>query len=666
MKKFFTFGIFLSLLLGIGNNVEAATFTSRLSGITNVPTATNHGSGLFRIGLWTARATWYDMTGVTDSTALTLPTYNDDVTISAGDSINLTAGSYCKNLTVSGTVCMLNGSMTVNGDLTVNSTGIFSMKSNAYCTNIYNYGKVWTYSTNGTGSPKSLYIGYTYTGTSTAGTGDYTILNDGIFGWYRTPSLTSNVMGSGFYVIYSNLCKSLTIQHSDGVTSGYAFTVASLYPDTKTPVNQDLTLNIKESIALIKTSSQPTFTLTNGDVFSGYNRTCTIFPNDTVFVAGGFHVKGGSSQPGANVGNMTYNVYGCLDVATLHPGSTYNEFNLGATSFASSTSSLTFNLGDGTLANAGTLVLGRTVKLVRTTSNQPITFNPTAYSTVTFGYSVAAPTITLTTAGVADNTLFPNSFYNLAVNNTGGVILPTLSNINVSNALTLTSGKITLGTTNLTTGSISGGSATSYVVTNGTGTLSQTASTLGTLFPIGTATGYAPATITPAADGIIAANVTATTTGTFTNYGVNPDEWTLTPAAATTATLAFTPETATYTTSPVIFSGAGYAASTAATLSGSTFTASGISLAAAATPFATGGSTVTALESKTNDNLLIYSTNNSLVVKNAKVGELVTVYGVSGLKVTSSVVKGNNTTMTLLPGIYIVKAGSKVQKVSVQ
>jgi len=64
--------------------------------------------------------------------------------------------------------------------------------------------------------------------------------------------------------------------------------------------------------------------------------------------------------------------------------------------------------------------------------------------------------------------------------------------------------------------------------------------------------------------------------------------------------------------------------------------------------------------------LLIYATNNSLVVKNAKVGELVNVYGVSGSKVSSTVVKGNNTTMSLLPGIYIVKAGLTVQKVSVQ
>jgi len=34
--------------------------------------------------------------------------------------------------------------------------------------------------------------------------------------------------------------------------------------------------------------------------------------------------------------------------------------------------------------------------------------------------------------------------------------------------------------------------------------------------------------------------------------------------------------------------------------------------------------------------------------------------------VASSVVSGDNTTLTLTPGIYIVKAGTTVQKVSIQ
>jgi len=64
--------------------------------------------------------------------------------------------------------------------------------------------------------------------------------------------------------------------------------------------------------------------------------------------------------------------------------------------------------------------------------------------------------------------------------------------------------------------------------------------------------------------------------------------------------------------------------------------------------------------------LLIYASNNSLVVRNAKEGDIVTVYGVTGSKVASSVVKGDNTTLALTQGTYIVKVGSTVKKVLVQ
>ena len=672
MKNIFTYGIFLFFLVGIGNNVQATAFTSRLSGISGVPSARG-----YRIGAWNAKSTWYDPS-VIDTATVVVPTYNDDVTISAGDSIYLGNTSYAKTLTVNGTVCMYNGAMNINGDLTVNSTGVFSMKSNAYCSNIYNYGKLWCYNTAPNGSPKSLYVGYTYAGSLAGGTGDYTIVNDGIFGSLRSNAV-AGVIGGGFYLLFSNLAKSLTIQHSVGVTSGYAFSIAAIYPDTKTTVSQDFNLNIKESIALLRTSTQPSFTLTNGDVFLGFNRTCTIFPTDTVFVAGGFHVKGGSSQPSASIGNITYNVYGCLDVATLHPSSTYNEFNLGATSAAGNTSTLTLNVGDGTQANAGTLVLGKTIKVVRTSSSQTVTFNPSAYSTVTFGYASASPTITLTTNAVVDNTLFPTSFYNLTSNNSvgGSVTLPTGLNINVSNALTLTSGKFILGTTNLSAGSISGGSSTSYVVTDNTGTLTvPTTTATATLFPIGASatTSYDPVTITPTTGTSTAVKVTATLSGTA-NSGINYNlrEWTVTPATASASLLAFTPSLVDATVASMIAISPYYALIGRATGSATYINLnSSYSSGTYSSTYSSFGSFVTGINSNAtalqnaNNNLLIYPVNNSLIVRNAKQGDLVSVYGISGLKVASSVVIGDNTTMSLKPGIYIVKTGSTIQRVIVQ
>ena len=703
MKKIFTFGIFLLLLVGIGNIVSAATITAVVPLVDNSWTNVNNWVG-----------------GV-------VPTYLDDVIIPATDSLATSATAYCNSLTVGGTFYN-GGTFYVNGTITVNSGGTFNIHSNMYCYNISNSGKFWNPSQPYSGSPKNLFLGcgFTFTAPSTYanvyGTGDYVIQNDGMFGSTRAQAV-AKIGGSGIYIYYSNLASSVTIQPSSPSVTNNTFNIGALAPftNTTTASSQNFTLNIKESIALFRYSTVLGFSLQNGEASAGFSRTCNIFAGDTVFVAGYFHTKG--SQPTTNQGDITYNINGCLDIATYHPSSV-NEIDLWSTNFVGNTNSLKINVGDGTPANAGTLILGVVTSLKKALSGQTVGIFPSTYSTVKFGYTVAAPTITSATAGVTDNTLFPSTFNNLAITNTALGIAVTLPNnpsvsgslsltnalsntvtlngtaaqtidgqnqtvtgltinnpqgasivspLTVSGALTLTDGKINLGTANLTigaAGSISGGTTGSYVVTNGTGKLTQTAATTGTLFPIGTATGYAPATITPAAAVAIAASVSATTTGTYTGYAVNANEWTLTPATATNAALALTPTTATNTTSPVIFSGVAsgnYAATTAATVSGSTFTASGISLAAVATPFATGGTTTaTAVETNTKSNLLVYSTKNSLIVKNAKAGDLITVYGVSGLKVASSVVSGDNTILTLTPGIYIVKAGTTVQKVSVQ
>jgi len=101
------------------------------------------------------------------------------------------------------------------------------------------------------------------------------------------------------------------------------------------------------------------------------------------------------------------------------------------------------------------------------------------------------------TMGGSTNT----GFYNLTLNNSTG--LTATSSETVNHTLTLTSGNITLGANTLTIGSaatISGGSSTSYVVTNGAGTLSKIFSGAGTFsFPVGdnaVATDYTPLSLT--------------------------------------------------------------------------------------------------------------------------------------------------------------------------
>jgi hypothetical protein len=102
-------------------------------------------------------------------------------------------------------------------------------------------------------------------------------------------------------------------------------------------------------------------------------------------------------------------------------------------------------------------------------------------------------------AGSGDQTMAAaggENFAYVAVNKpTGNVILA--NNATISGGLTLTSGLIELGSNNLTLGSasVSGGSATSYVKTASTGTMSRIGGATATTFPVGNST-YNPAILT--------------------------------------------------------------------------------------------------------------------------------------------------------------------------
>ena len=177
------------------------------------------------------------------------------------------------------------------------------------------------------------------------------------------------------------------------------------------------------------------------------------------------------------------------------------------------------------------------------------------------------------------------SLNNLIVNG-GDVTVDAGVTLTINGTLTLTSGKITLGTGNVVVnGSISGGSATSYIVTSGTGTLTQTFSSART-FPIGqSASIYDPITITPSAS--VTFSVKAS--GTFTSAPADasklfPTEWDITPSSGSpTVNLALTPgSTAGNNFNAVGVIKLGHYTGTAweelnATYSAGTFTATGIS-----------------------------------------------------------------------------------------
>jgi hypothetical protein len=139
---------------------------------------------------------------------------------------------------------------------------------------------------------------------------------------------------------------------------------------------------------------------------------------------------------------------------------------------------------------------------------------------------------------------------NLELNDADGFALtgaPTITGV-----LTLTTGNTTLNALDLTvTGSISGGSSTSSIVTNSSGKLIMLASSGGTLFPIGTSTtSYDPVTIGPASPVTFTVGVSASLTPAVNvTANVVSRIWNLTATGAGNTNLSFTPAASTLTAS---------------------------------------------------------------------------------------------------------------------
>lgn len=118
---------------------------------------------------------------------------------------------------------------------------------------------------------------------------------------------------------------------------------------------------------------------------------------------------------------------------------------------------------------------------------------------------------TVTTSSILTDT----EYGNLTINGSG-ISVSLSNNTTVNGILTLTAGKILLGSNNLTLNTITGSNASNYIVTNGTGAL--IISNIGnseTLFPIGTADAYSPAWITNSGTaGDYTINVVSDPTGT--------------------------------------------------------------------------------------------------------------------------------------------------------
>ncbi|MBT3256449.1 MAG: DUF4347 domain-containing protein [Deltaproteobacteria bacterium] len=230
-------------------------------------------------------------------------------------------------------------------------------------------------------------------------------------------------------------------------------------------------------------SAKPT---SSNNVVVAANHTVTVDGTDTVNAQ--TVSQGGILAVGANTltASGAADIDGTLSISTgttTVTGASDIDGTLSITDTGTYDANGTFDASNGavTFTGAGNLKLASTVSSLGTLT--------AGSSTVTYDGS-SGQTIPET-----------NTFYNLNVNNSGGVTVN--ADATVNNGLGLTNGLVTLGDNDLTLGAsatiIGTPSATNMIVTNGTGVLKKMFSGTGSFtFPVGDNTGtaeYSPATL---------------------------------------------------------------------------------------------------------------------------------------------------------------------------
>jgi Secretion system C-terminal sorting domain len=276
-------------------------------------------------------------------------------------------------------------------------------------------------------------------------------------------------------------------------------------------------------------------------------------PSSAYFDSGSAFVFNGGSNPFAMTAPASVTIF--------HPNSTF-KINTPGTTSPPALSGRTYGNIEvtnpsyaGSSAGAGALTVNGnlTVSAGAITMNISGGINIKGNITVASGATAAfGAGVLVTLNGETEQVLtnngkltFADATTILKLNNAAGARLGSAANIET---LTLTNGNLTLYNNHLTVTTLTGGSATSHVVTNGTGQLKRSIEAGATAtFPIGaTATTYDPVVATP---------TTATTLGASVSNTINPThiivpagaalvgsrEWDLSSSTPSATVLAFTP-----------------------------------------------------------------------------------------------------------------------------
>jgi hypothetical protein len=267
---------------------------------------------------------------------------------------------------------------------------------------------------------------------------------------------------------------------------------------------------------------------------------------------------------------------------------------------------------------------------------------------------------------------FPATVNNLTVNNAAGVGLD--KHVSISNTLTLTSGLLSLGAYDLnitSTSNINGGSATAYVVTNGSGKLHKAASAAQVVnLPIGASNvSYDPVVLTP-----IDATTFDVTVGTVlpgaaaSGITYNEKVWNINSSTPSATEMKLTPSSAVATNIYDVighWNGLSYD-NVMATRTENTYTTT----VSTFSPFVTGTSDTSTGNVETGSAIVIAVGNNEIYVSGLEAGKIAALYGLNGQLVASISSKGNDLTFNVSKGIYLLKLQESnnpiVQKIVVQ
>ena len=448
--------------------------------------------GTIGSGLWSAIGIWAKWDGTGFNTAVTVVpgTNADNVWVSAGHAVTLDAGKTCKNLIV-------NGSLLAGG---TTSTPV----------RLKIYGQIVQVNTGG------------YIGSAVNPTGD---LADAIgFDLWAT-QIKFNGNGGAMFISQIRpgiINAALTIDHDMTLTyhgSGNAGGVAlqsNALDGFIITINEGKTLTLPTGCYVgngSSGSSNPSIDLTinvNGtlNMLTGTN----LFGPTTA-------TNGAGKKFVLNIGSAGFaNIYDFYPNGSVAPTTmNLSSINIATGGLLSINNSIDLRKPEQTITGGGTFSLGAAAKIkigsadgISATGENAghiLTGTRALSTTASFVYERADLVSQITGSGL------PATVKALTINNLGNITLT--NDLNVTDSIVLTAGKINLYTKNIITRKCLGGSASNYIVTNGTGSLKML--NIGTsqmTFPVGVST-YNPVTLSNA--------------GTIDNYSVIVQE-TMPPA----------------------------------------------------------------------------------------------------------------------------------------